>query len=210
MQLLIQPRYNQPKFPCRRSAVRGTPMNGYSIRILNATVLLWLWLLASTAPAQMIDQNHNGISDVWEWVYGAINVNPNADPDGDGFSNLQEAIAGTNPYDSHSFPRIPITFSTATNFSVTLPAALGKMYQLQSLTALGSTNWLVETNLEALSGTNLTLSAPTANTLKFYRVAISDVNSDGTGLMNDWEKSSLASARPTPGATASRTSTAMP
>ena len=191
MQLLIQPPYNQPKFPCRRSAVRGTPMNGYSIRILNATVLLWLWLLASTAPAQMIDQNHNGISDVWEWVYGAINVNPNADPDGDGFSNLQEAIAGTNPYDSHSFPRIPITFSTATNFSVTLPAALGKMYQLQSLTALGSTNWLVETNLEALSGTNLTLSAPTANTLKFYRVAIADVNSDGSGQMNDWEKFQL-------------------
>jgi len=45
----------------------------------------------------MIDLNGNGISDVWEWVYGANNVNPNADPDGDGFSNLQEAIAGTNP-----------------------------------------------------------------------------------------------------------------
>ena len=27
---------------------------------------------------------------------------------GDGFSNLQEANAGTNPFDSNSYPHIPI------------------------------------------------------------------------------------------------------
>jgi len=136
----------------------------------------------------MIDLNGNGISDVWEWVYGANNVNPNADPDGDGFSNLQEAIAGTNPYNSNSYPRIPITSFSSTNFAVTIPSALGKLYQLQSIPALDSTNWFVEANQEALAGTNITLSVSPTNTMKFYRIAISDVNSDGSGLMNDWEK----------------------
>ena len=81
----------------------------------------------------MIDLNGNGISDVWERTYNANGVNPNSDPDGDGFSNLQEAIAGTNPFDSNSYPHIPIVAGSPTNFSVTLPCALGKLYQLQSM-----------------------------------------------------------------------------
>jgi hypothetical protein len=143
------------------------------------------------SPSQMVDLNGNGMSDIWEWVYNAYGINPNGDPDGDGFSNFQEAIAGTNPFDSKSYPHIPILFSSLTNFSVTMPCALGKLYQLQSITNLGSTNWIVETNVEAVSGTNVTLTVPTASEMKFYRVAISDVDSDGSGLMNDWEKQQL-------------------
>jgi uncharacterized protein (DUF1800 family) len=139
----------------------------------------------------MIDLNGNGMSDVWEWMYNAYGVNPNADPDGDGFSNLREAIAGTNPFDSNSYPHIPIIVCTPSNVSATLPCAPGKEYQLESVTALGSTNWIVETNLEATSGTNLTLTVPMTSVMKFYRVAISDVDSDGSGLMNDWEKYQL-------------------
>ena len=139
----------------------------------------------------MVDLNGNGISDIWEWFYNAYGINPNGDPDGDGFSNLQEAIAGTNPFDSNSYPHIPIVFSSPTNFSVTMPCALGKLYQLQSITNLSGTNWVEETNVEAVSGTNVTLTVPTTSEMKFYRVAISDVDSDGSGLMNDWEKYQL-------------------
>ena len=157
--------------------------------------MLWLIFFAfglNNVSAQMIDQNGNGISDIWELIYNANGIDPNADSDGDGFSNIQEAIAGTNPFDSNSYPRIPITFCSPTDFSVTMPAALGKQYQLQSVnTALGDTNWVVETNLVARSGTNVTLTAPVTATAKFYRVAISDVDSDGSGLMNDWEKYQL-------------------
>ena len=139
----------------------------------------------------MVDMNGNGMSDIWEWVYNAYGINPNSDPDGDGFSNLQEAIAGTNPFDSKSYPNIPIAFSSPTNFSVRIPCAPGKLYQLQSITNLGGTNWIVETNVEAVSGTNVTITVPTASEVKFYRVTISDVDSDGSGLMNDWEKYQL-------------------
>jgi len=143
------------------------------------------------ASAQMIDLNGNGISDIWEGVYNAYGINPNVDTDGDGFSNMQEAIAGTNPFDPNFYPRIPIVLYSPTNFSVTMPCALGKLYQLQSITNLSSTNWVVETNMEAVSGTNVTLTVPTTTVVKFYRVGISDVNSDGSGLMNDWEKYQL-------------------
>ena len=139
----------------------------------------------------MIDLNGNGMSDVWEWVYNAYNVNPHADPDGDGFSNLREALAGTNPFDSNSYPHIPLTLHSPGSFSVTLPIALGKQYTLQSTTNLGAANWTTETNTVARSGTNLTLIAPATTIRKYYRVAIADVDSDGSGLMNDWEKYQL-------------------
>lgn len=155
------------------------------------TVALAFFLLGGVARAQRIDLNHNGMSDVWEWMYDAYGVNPAADPDGDHFSNLQEALAGTNPFDSNSYPRIPIVIYSRTNLSVTVPCALGKMYTLQSTTNFTGAAWMTETNAESLTGTNLTLTAPANSVMKFYRVAISDVNSDGSGLMNDWEKFAL-------------------
>jgi hypothetical protein len=40
----------------------------------------------------------NGLPDAWEIAqFGAAGQDPNADPDGDGRSNLQEFLAGTNP-----------------------------------------------------------------------------------------------------------------
>src|SRR5207249_1957263 len=143
--------------------------------------------------AQKIDQNANGMSDVWEQIYGASALNPNLDSDGDGVSNSKESIAGTNPLDANSVPRIPTFIRTNNTFSVTLPCALGKQYQLQSIQPTNGipwTNWIVEATTVARSGTNITLTAPTAGTAKFFRVAISDVDTDGDGV-NDWEEYQL-------------------
>ncbi len=139
----------------------------------------------------MIDLNGNGMSDIWEWTYNAYGINPNTDPDGDGFVNWQEAIAGTDPFNAHSFPHIPITHYSSNGFSMTLPCAPGKQYTLQSVLHPGDTNWVTETNVLVQSGTNLTFTMAPGPAAKFYRVAISDVNSDGSGLMNNWEKYQL-------------------
>jgi len=145
---------------------------------------------ADRCHAQMVDQNVNGMSDIWEWANGATAVDPNADPDGDGFSNLKEALAGTDPFDSNSYPHIPVMLYSPTNFSVTLPCTLGKQYQLQSITGLGSTNWVVETNQVVRVGINVTLTVPMTTAMKFYRVGIADVDTDGDGV-SDWEEYKL-------------------
>ena len=143
---------------------------------------------AAIVPGPRIDLNGNGMSDIWEWSYNVYGINPNTDPDGDGFLNWQEAIAGTDPLNSNSYPQIPVFFSTPTNFTVTFPAALGKVYTLEGITNWYNANWGVQTNAEALSGTNLTFIVPVGPMMTFYCIGISDTNSDGSGRMNDWEK----------------------
>ena len=78
-------------------------------------------LLASHAPAQ-IDTNSNGLADEWEKAWNNNSLfppafNPQADPDGDGWKNLVEALAGTNPFNSQPptgiiFPEISATPAT--------------------------------------------------------------------------------------------------
>jgi hypothetical protein len=158
---------------------------------LRVIVLVCALFATARAPAQVIDLNGNGISDIWEWTYNVYGINPNADPDGDGFVNWQEAIAGTDPLNSNSYPHIPAFFSSPTNFSITLPCAPGKVYTLWSITNWINTRWVIETNVEPLSGTSITLNGTVGPTIKFYIVGISDTNSDGSGMMNDWEKLQL-------------------
>jgi hypothetical protein len=49
----------------------------------------------------MTDTDGNGLPDTWQMLYfGHLGVDPNADPDGDGLSNLQEYLHHTNPLES--------------------------------------------------------------------------------------------------------------
>jgi hypothetical protein len=55
-------------------------------------------LLIAHANPNLYSSDGTGMSDGWEIFYfGTIGVNPNADPDGDGLTNYQEYMGGTNP-----------------------------------------------------------------------------------------------------------------
>ncbi|HSY19725.1 MAG TPA: DUF1800 family protein [Candidatus Acidoferrales bacterium] len=147
-------------------------------------------LAGFSAVAQMIDVNGNGMSDVWEWVYGATNLPPAADSDNDGVSNINEAQAGTDPLNASSLPQISPLIVSPTNAVISMAAQLGKLYQLQSITNLASTNWLTETSTVVRSGSTFAFPSPAGGAMKFYRVLISDVDTDGDGV-NDWEEYKL-------------------
>jgi uncharacterized protein (DUF1800 family) len=164
-----------------------------TVRIfLRLCALLVALVACERIQAQKLDLNGNGMSDVWEQIYNAVALDPNLDSDGDGFSNLQESIAGTDPFNANSYPKIPPPAYSGSNFSVTLPSALGKQYQLQSVQPQisGWTNWTVEYTIVARTGSVVTLTAPIGATAKFFRVGIGDVDTDGDGL-NDWEEYQL-------------------
>src|SRR5215510_5937885 len=147
-----------------------------------------VWLPPGVLGGVIIDQNSNGISDIWELVYAANGLDPNADSDGDGVPTVLEAIAGTDPFDPTSVPKISFSTVAGTNFAVTIPSALGKQYVLESATTEPGgnwTNWTAEASLVARSGSSITLANPASESVKFYRISISDVDTDGDGV-NDW------------------------
>jgi hypothetical protein len=54
--------------------------------------------LQTDTIAMGVDTDGNGLADAWEFKYfGHIGVDPNADPDSDGLTNLQEYHLGTSP-----------------------------------------------------------------------------------------------------------------
>ena len=62
------------------------------------------WFLASGLSLAILDTNSNGVSDFWEREFNNGNLldeffDPQADDDSDGWTNAQEAEAGTNPFD---------------------------------------------------------------------------------------------------------------
>ena len=165
------------------------------IRIIGIILfaLSTLFLPQRRVLAQNLDLNSNGISDIWEQLYGAAGLDPNADTDGDGVPNRLEALAGTDPLDPNSFPRISLSAYYPDHFSVSVPSQLGKRYVLQSVQpqAVGGwTNWITEASFVSRTGTVASLNAPVGPAAKFFRVAISDVDTDGDGL-NDWEEYQL-------------------
>ncbi len=54
------------------------------------------------APGPRTDADGNGLPDAWESAFGV--KDPNGDPDGDGFTNLQEYLGGSDPLDAESKP----------------------------------------------------------------------------------------------------------
>jgi subtilisin family serine protease len=127
--------------------------------------------------ARIVDSDDNGLPDWWELQYFSqlTGTDPNADPDGDGASNLAEFLAGTNPTNFDSALRLSMLPGPDTNL-VTLqwPSAAGRYYRLLRATnLLNGFDSIVQTNLIAAPPLNSATDAPPANAdSTFYRLQL--------------------------------------
>jgi len=61
--------------------------------------IILIFLSFATVQALGIDLDADGMSDIWEREFNAELLQPQADQDDDGFTNLQESKIGSNPFD---------------------------------------------------------------------------------------------------------------
>jgi hypothetical protein len=91
------------------------------------------------------DVNGNGLPDGWELQnFGPVNVDPAADADHDGTSNLLEYLAGTNPNNATSVFRPQGSYHNGI-FQMPVPTVIGRNYQIWATRDLQ--NWTLQTTL---------------------------------------------------------------
>lgn len=138
------------------------------------------------------DLDANGLPDAWEIRYRAFGLTPGGDADGDGVSNAQEAMDGTNPLDANSKMFVGLTRQT-NDALVSWPYQTAKDQKLFSSTNLAS--WTQFTGGTPLFGgmssarfTNHFVTTPK----EFYHVTTDDRDADGDGV-SDWAEGVLGS-----------------
>ncbi len=108
------------------------------------------WKAAPPTPGRVLvdpadlDTDNDGLPDAWEDAYALDRLDPadaSLDPDQDGFSNLEEHQAGTNPQDPASALALEIT-TTPEEFCVRFHAQADRSYSIQSTDTLGSGSWV--------------------------------------------------------------------
>lgn len=148
--------------------------------------------LLSAWPARgvIIDQNSNGLNDVWELIYQARDLAPTADDDGDGFNNYQESASGTNPRDPNSHPPRPDLSVAGANLTLSWSTVSNKQYLIQvsdtpggPWAAFGTPYYGTGASIDATFGFDP--AHP-----RLFRVQIGDIDSDGDGV-SDWEEVQL-------------------
>ena len=153
----------------------------------------WVWmvgaLLFSAVPiCALVDRDGDGVSDIWAALYPEVG-GPAADPDGDMVVNRDEAAAGTNPLDAASRLAVKATRDGDGRYVLQWPSVVGKRYCIERSADLAT--WIALDG--SYDGTGEALIVPVTDlgvplpAWLFWRVVVSDLDSDGDGL-NDWEE----------------------
>lgn len=77
---------------------------GINLELLSLTVLEF-------PPVPVVDANNNLLPDDWEWAFLLGDADPFDDADGDGVSNLQEFLDGTDPMNPDSKPDLIVNLA---------------------------------------------------------------------------------------------------
>jgi Tol biopolymer transport system component len=123
---------------------------------------------------QAVDTDGDGMEDNWESdFFGGLEAQPDEDADADGFTNLEEYIAGTDPRDPHSRLRLEITTAEPGRPQLRWTAAPGRVYQIVSTPDLAGQPWSATPGSLRIAGGSASFEpAEPAPTGGFYRLLV--------------------------------------
>jgi hypothetical protein len=101
-------------------------------------------LVQTTTITPGADTDGDGMADAWERDYfGGLAAGAGADPDNDGFSNLQEYLAGTNPNDTDDKLLITSESFSSGGTAATLAwrSSLTRNYTIEKTLDLSASGW---------------------------------------------------------------------
>ena len=121
----------------------------------------------------LLDSDSDGMDDAWEQsFFGSLAQSATEDFDSDGFSNLSEFMAGTNPADSNSLLKIAAA-KTGEETQIEWQSVPGKRYQLQFRDELVNLQWNNHSSgIVTASGNSTTVTDSAGNPKRFYRVVL--------------------------------------
>ncbi len=124
------------------------------------------------------DTNDDGIPDSWErqWGIAVGGLSAAADDDFDGYDNLQEYIADTNPRGSNEFLVLESATSVSNGVALNFRSSSNRNYFVSYLDSMLSTNWQLATPLtdpiEGTGQTNQFIDILPNPTNRFYRLKV--------------------------------------
>lgn len=122
------------------------------------------------------DADGDGLPDSWETHYaGPAGLEPDADNDGDGASNIQESVAGTAPGDPSSvFMVNRLVREPDGQIAIHWPSAAGRSYEICSTPSLAFPFVPIASAIPATAPANVWRHTPHTNSTCFYRIQLAN------------------------------------
>jgi hypothetical protein len=163
----------------------GSPV-GDDIGIGNAASGHPDWTFTTNAPTWNVkrlyvlvltDADADGLPDAWERLhFGSLHAaggGPADDPDGDGFTNRQEHVAGTDPNDSRNVLSVAAPQRSGNDFIIRFPTEIARRYVVEYKNALTDTTWNPLATVEGTGGVlQVTDPGAAVRTHRFYHVRV--------------------------------------
>ena len=128
-----------------------------------------------TAVESSGDVDSDGLDDSWEQYYYGTTSSTNTDSDGDGFSDLAEYGAGTDPFDDSSLMElIQVSPAGSNTFVLRWASETNQTYAVARSSSLTTNSFsFLSTNVAATPPENVyTDSTASGSAVFFYRVGV--------------------------------------